>query len=231
MTFVIAHRGASRVAPENTIEAFARAKELGADWVELDVRRTRDGRLAVHHNARLGDGRALVEVESRDLPPEVPLLEDALEACSPMGVNIEIKSGPAEPDHDPSQAVAEKVAALVVRWRGLEGILVSSFDRDAIDRVKRIEPSVSTGLLALDVSDIQGTVSWLRKEGHDALNPVAPAVDAALVRAARGVGLAVYTWTVDDPDRIAELARLGIDGIITNVPDVARPVVDAIALH
>src|SRR3954453_22244315 len=69
---VIAHRGASAAFPENTVEAFEGASRLGADWVELDVRRTADGLLAVHHDARLGGGRAVVELPASALPASVP---------------------------------------------------------------------------------------------------------------------------------------------------------------
>ena len=69
MTTVIAHRGASNAFPENTVAAFRGAHEMGADMVELDVRRTADGRLAIHHDAHLPDGRAICDVASGDLPP------------------------------------------------------------------------------------------------------------------------------------------------------------------
>jgi glycerophosphoryl diester phosphodiesterase len=78
---IFAHRGASAVERENTVAAFAAAVAMGADGVELDVRRTADGALAVHHDAHLADGRLLVEVAAGDLPSEVPSLVEALAAC------------------------------------------------------------------------------------------------------------------------------------------------------
>src|SRR5262245_27082175 len=92
---VIAHRGASRAAPENTLEAFRLARSLGADAVELDVRRTRDGALAVHHDARLPDGQSVVDLSAAELPRSVPLLDAALDACAGMWVNVEIKNDPS----------------------------------------------------------------------------------------------------------------------------------------
>src|SRR5262245_26247516 len=100
-TLVIAHRGASAAFPETTVEAFEAAGRLGADWVELDVRRTADGLLAVHHDARLGDGRALVELSRSALPAAVPDLGEALAACDGLGVNVEIKNAASDPDFDP----------------------------------------------------------------------------------------------------------------------------------
>lgn len=87
MALVVAHRGASAAHPPgNTLEAFRAAIALGADWVELDVRPTADGRLAVQHDAELADGRTIAAVDAAALPGWVPLLDAALDACAGMGV-------------------------------------------------------------------------------------------------------------------------------------------------
>src|SRR4029078_7765283 len=96
-TAIIAHRGASADYPENTVEAFRAAGPLGANWVELDVRRTADGAPAVHHDAQLRAGRAIVGAAAADLPESVPSLAQALDACRPLGVNVEIKNSPHDP--------------------------------------------------------------------------------------------------------------------------------------
>src|SRR3978361_1370580 len=93
-TAIIAHRGASADYPENTVAAFRAAGALGANWVELDVRRTADGALAVHHDAHLGDGRASGEAAAAALPETGPSLAEALAAGDPLGVNVEIKNSP-----------------------------------------------------------------------------------------------------------------------------------------
>src|SRR6059058_2896862 len=124
-TEIIAHRGASGAHAENTIEAFRAAGPLGATWVELDVRRTADGRLAVHHDAHLPDGRAIVEAMSGDLPSTVPSLAGALAACAPLGVNVEIKNSPNDVDFDPAAAVVEQVVTDIAQCS--HPILVSSF--------------------------------------------------------------------------------------------------------
>ena len=100
VTLVVAHRGASAAALENTVEAFCRARDLGADWVELDVRRTADGVAVVHHDAHLPDGRRIGGLHAVDLPSHVPGLAEALEACDGMGVVVEIKNLPDDPDFD-----------------------------------------------------------------------------------------------------------------------------------
>ncbi|HEX2851454.1 MAG TPA: glycerophosphodiester phosphodiesterase [Acidimicrobiales bacterium] len=215
------HRGASRAKPENTVEAFLEAARLGADGVELDVRRTRDGALAVHHDAALGDGRLIVETDAGDLPPAVPFLGQALDACAGMLVNIEIKNVQIDPDYDPDETVAAGVAALV-RERSLhDRVIVSSFSLAAIDRIADLDADIRRGWLVWSGADQRKAVDLAAEHGHHAVHPYHEVVDDALVDAAHAAGLAVNTWTVDDPDRIRWLVGLGVDAVITNVPDVA----------
>ena len=88
-TQVIAHRGASRAEMENTVAAFRRAVRMGAQSAELDVRRTADGVLVVHHNPTLEDSRVLATLRFDELPEHVCTLDEALDACAPMWVNVE----------------------------------------------------------------------------------------------------------------------------------------------
>ena len=222
--FIIAHRGAAVPVshPENTIAAFRRARSVSADWVELDVRRTADGATAIHHDAHLADGRLIVTLERKALPPHVPDLAQALAACAGMGVNIEIKNLAIDPDYDPTQALSQVVVDAVHRADPPVSVLVSSFDIDAIDRVHDLAPSLPTALLTFGIDDPLAVVEECASRGHRALHPYDPTVDAALVAAAHARGLAVNVWTVDRPDRIVALAALGVDGICTNVPDLAR---------
>jgi glycerophosphoryl diester phosphodiesterase len=222
VTLVVAHRGASAELPENTVEAFRGALERGADWVELDVRRTGDGKLAVHHDARLPDGRVIVELSAAELPASVPDLVVALDACEPLGVNVEIKNLPGDPDFDPACGLAQQVAAIVATR--VQPILVSSFHAETLEVLRDIEPSIATALLTFALHEPERTVDAVAGAGHSALNPFDATVDAALVALCHDRGLGVNVWTVDDPGRIAELASLGVDGIVTNVPDVARAV-------
>jgi glycerophosphoryl diester phosphodiesterase len=223
---VIAHRGASAAEPENTLAAFRAAKTLGADWVELDVRRTADGTLAVHHDERLTDGRALVDLDRAALPSEVAVLSDALDACAGMGVNIEIKNWPDDADFDPDRRLADAVVALVASRGDRARVLVSCFDLATADRVHALDPGIETAWLTARVDEPAVAADRCVRHGHVALHPWAPLVDAALVDACHAVGVRVNTWTVDDPGWMARLADMGIDGIVTNVPDVARSVLD-----
>ena len=215
---VLAHRGASATRPENTLEAFAEARRQGADGVELDVRRTGDGALVVVHDSFIGD-RAVAACTVAELPPSVPLLEEALDACDGLVVNVEIKNIPTQPGWDPEEGVAARVASLVA---GLgDRIVVSAFTVATIDAVKVAEPDVPTALLTLPGYDQAAAAAMAADRGHEGLHPEDPAVDASVVSIAHELGLAVRVWTVDDPARLRQLAAFGVDAIITNTPAAA----------
>jgi glycerophosphoryl diester phosphodiesterase len=226
VTNVIAHRGASEAAPENTVEAFRLAAELGADWVELDARLSADGVVVVHHDAHLADGRMLVDLTLDEMPDSVPSLAEALEACEGMGVNIEIKNLPDDPDYDADHAVVDAVAGLAQAYLGPERTLISSFNMDSVDRMHRVDPSLPCAWLFFQMTDPTSAVDRAVAHEMAAIHPFDNLVDAAMVRRAHDVGLAVNVWTVDDAQRMAALIEMGVDGICTNVPDVARSVVD-----
>ena len=227
MTLVIAHRGASVAARENTLEAFKLAREQGADWVELDVRRTADGMAIVHHDAHLDDGRMIVDLDADELPHYVPSLAEALEACEGMGVNLEIKNLPSDPDFDADHLVADAVAGLIVAYLGPGRAMVSSFNVDAVDAVAVVDPSIPRALATEFLSPAQA-VERAVAHGMVALHPFEAMVDAAFVRRAHEAGLALSPWTVNDGERMVDLIQMGVDGIHTDVPDVARTVVDLI---
>lgn len=208
---VIAHRGASRQEPENSLAAFEAAVALGADGVELDVRATSDGALAVVHDLVLADGRPVAATAATDLPPGVCLLADALLACGPLLVNVEIKAdGPAG-----GVPLAAPVLEVVGAWGGR--VLLSSFDPATVDECRRLDPSVPTAQLTfLPDRPVTELVAWVAERGHGAWHPHHATLEPATVAAAHAAELTVNTWTVDDPARIAVLADWGVDGIVTN---------------
>jgi glycerophosphoryl diester phosphodiesterase len=226
---IIAHRGAAVPGshPENTVAAFRRARAVGSDWVELDVRRTADAKTAIHHDPHLADGRLIVALRRDELPAGVPDLDEALAACIGMGVNVEIKNFAHEPDFDAAHWLSQAVVEATRRADPPVSVLVSSFNIEAIDRVHALAPTLPTALLTYALEDPHATVARCAASGHRALHPYDATVDRALVDAAHERGLAVNVWTVDAPDRIAALVAMGVDGICTNVPDIARSVLDA----
>jgi glycerophosphoryl diester phosphodiesterase len=219
VTSIIAHRGASALETENTVAAMARAGELGADGVELDVRRTGDDQLVVHHDPRLADGSVIRELRAAELPDQVPTLDAALDACAGMFVNIEIKNDPDEPDFDASDWLARRVCVALSRRGGGPRWLISSFRLETVGACRRAYPDLRTAWLvsSLDEEVVARTVAG----GHLAVHPCVASLDQPSLRLAHAAGLAVNPWTCDDPARIRELIAWGVDGICTNVPDVA----------
>ncbi|HSG79679.1 MAG TPA: glycerophosphodiester phosphodiesterase [Acidimicrobiia bacterium] len=221
--WIIAHRGAGLRHRENTLEAFAAAGGLGADAVELDVRRTADGVLVVHHDASVPGFGLLVDHAFDDVRASlawVPTLSEALAACDPLWVNVEIKNSPFEPDWDPEDTVAATIGALVPH-----GTLVSSFNPATVERARASGP-VRTGYLVFEGMDpadfLDAAVS--HDTLHVAVADLPPGKDREIVAAASERGLPVIVYTTDEPDEIERFAAAGVAGVITNAPDVAAAV-------
>ena len=196
---LFAHRGASATHPENTVEAFRAAVAAGADGVELDVWAHADGRLLVHH----------VELPPGLVPASVPTLDEALDACGDLVVNVEVKRAPAA-------AVLDGL-----RDRRRDRLLLSSFDAALMDEVRRLDPAMPTAQLTMRPVTAR-TIARCAAAGHVALHPHQLSVTARLVARCHDAGLAVNTWTVDDPGRLRQLAAWGVDGVCVNDPAAAR---------
>lgn len=227
MTLVFAHRGSGPRGPaaENTLAAFEAAGSLGADGVELDVRRSADGHLVVHHDAVLADGRPLCELAAVELPSSIPSLEEALGACGALAVNVEVKNHEADPDFDPSEHVARATARLLAARQaaGRGGpLVVSSFARAALIAVREVAGELETAWLYGPEPPRADPVVVAAEGGLAGLHPFDTLVDASSVAAAHAVGLAVRVWTVDDPARLVELGSLGVDAVVTNDVGAAR---------
>jgi glycerophosphoryl diester phosphodiesterase len=224
---VLGHRGAPHRAPENTIAAFRAAVDLGADGIELDVHRTADGALVVHHDAEVDGFGLIVDADLgslRSARPDVPTLSATLDACVGMRlVNIEMKCASWDPDPDPERIVARGVAAEIAARGDYATTVVSSFDLAMIDDLRVIDGAITTGWL-VHGRDPEALVTIARDRGHRWLHPDWGNLDAnleATVRAAHDAGVLLDTWTVDDPDAIRRFAAAGVDALITNTPDVA----------
>lgn len=220
---VLAHRGASRAERENTLAAFRRAGEMGAHSVELDVRRTSDGVLVVHHNPHLADERLVAQLTHADLPQHVPTLGEALDACADMWVNVEIKNDPSELDFDPTESIADETIAHLMARDDDARWLISCFRMETIDRCRALAPHIATAFLCVEAPD--DIADTLVNKGHLALHPWVKTLTRHTVDACHAAGVRVNTWTCDDPARMVELVEWGVDGICTNVPDIALAVI------
>jgi glycerophosphoryl diester phosphodiesterase len=232
---VLAHRGACRLERENTVAAFARAADLGADGVELDVHRTADGRLVVHHDAVAPGLGVLAERTCDDIRralPWVPTLPEALDSCAGLLVNVEVKNLPGDADYDPDDRAASAVVELLHQRDGRDDVLVSSFNLESIGRVRLLDPAIPTGFLTLVGFDPLDGVSVAHDHGHVAVHPDVRSLPRRLAEVVAGraheLEMDVNVWTVNSPDEMRRLAAAGVDSIITDVPDVAREVLDAL---
>ncbi len=214
-----AHRGSPDPASgirENTLEAFFRARLLGAQGVELDVRRTADGALALHHDAEIRGFGPVHEVEADSLPASVAFLPAALEACVGLDINIELKNLPSEPGFDPTERMAREVAELVVAADRVSTVVVSSFWPASLSAVREVDPDLTTGLLVAPWFDPAAAVPVALEHGCGAFHPHASLVDEALMTEAGRAGLSVAAWTVNDPEQLDVLAALGVGTVITD---------------
>jgi glycerophosphoryl diester phosphodiesterase len=228
---VIAHRGAAASAPENTMAAVEKALEQGADFVEIDVQETADGEVVVAHDS---DFMKVAKVPTKvweatwaDLQeidigswfaPEyagerVPRLSDVLARAKGRGrVTIELKYY----GHD--RQLEQRVIDQVVGMDAIEDVIVMSLSYEGVQKFRRLRPGWTVGLLAAKA------IGDLTTLDADFLAVNTGIATRAFVRRAHARGKEVFVWTVDDPVRMFQLMNLGVDGIITNRPDLAREV-------
>ena len=224
---VIAHRGASARAPENTLAAFELAARLGADAIELDAQRCASGEVVVLHDDTLArtTGRVGLLRETawnvlRTLDAgrgeRIPLLAEVLAQTPPtLLVNVELKCDDLD-DRGLTAATLRVIAA----GGAEERVLLSSFNPLCLFRARTLAPRLPRALL------FERSAPWpLRRAlaagplGAVALHPQAVLASEAAVRGWRARGYAVAAWTVDDVEQARRLWRWGATGIITNVPD------------
>jgi len=216
VTLLLGHRGMGAGPGENTLASFSEAVRLGADGVELDVRRTADGALVLHHDPVLPGLGPVAELTVEDLPAEVPLLEPALDLLAGHFVNIEVKNLPHEPGFDPEELTGRQVVALLAERSFRDNVIVSSFSASTLEAVAASGPEVPTGFLTTAGYDQARALARVVDQGWSALHPQHEAVTPELVRAARRQGVAVNTWTVNDPARALELRAMGVGAVITD---------------
>jgi glycerophosphoryl diester phosphodiesterase len=213
----------------NSRASFERVRTLGCTGVELDVRRTHDGALAVVHDAILPDGRDVATTPAAELPDSIPLLEEILDALSGIQVNVEIKNHRTDPHWDPGQRTAKQVVAMVAARGHSDDVLVSCFGPECLTEVRGLDPRLPTAQLLLSRRPTPDLLDAVVADGHEIVHPYDTMVDAAFMTEARARGLRVHAWTAEDdsPERLAALITLGIEGLITGAPEVALDLIRA----
>jgi glycerophosphoryl diester phosphodiesterase len=212
--FILGHLG-------NTLEALDLVRASGVDGVEFDVRRCEDGALVLHHDAVIEGLGAITRLSRDRLPASLPLLEDALETCEGLIVNIEVKNLPIDPDTDPTEQLAMDVANMVT-GRGLEeSVIVSSFTGSALDAVRACNRRIRTGQLTLRSWNEIALLEEASAKGHSALHPHRKGVTPGLVDLAHSRQMWIVPWAVDTAEDIAGATAEGVDGLITDDPELA----------
>lgn len=235
---IIAHRGASKQAPENTMTAFQKALELRAGGIELDVHLSRDGFLVVTHDETLertsnGKGKVgdktLDELKSLDFgswfshefrDERIPTLDEVLWLISGWDglLNIEIKNGPVF-----YPGIEKAVADAVVRYNRTNRTIVSSFNHYSLVEIRKYNPEIKTAPLYM--AGIFEPWEYARRMGAAAIHPIFYNIVPEVMKGCKENNIMVNPFTVDDPEHIRAIACAGVDGIITNVPDIALKIV------
>lgn len=243
---VWAHRGASAYAPENSLEAFALAIQMGADGIELDIYETADAKLVIHHDndiKRMTNGIE-AKIQETDFDTlrtynfngtwgdqygfvKIPALNEVLDLFRPtdMTINIELKEGSVNYLREIDRAVRE--------FGMEEKILYSSFDHVKLARMKEINPNVKTGALYADAL-IHQPWAYAKMADFTALHPAYSQLyrfrehGIEFVKEAHEAGIQVNPWTANKEGIIRRLATWGVDHIITDVPDVALRIVNEV---
>jgi glycerophosphoryl diester phosphodiesterase len=235
--FIVAHRGASTYAPENTLAAFRMAAEQGADSIELDAKLSADGQIVVIHDQTLerttnGSGKVisqtLAELKAWDAGSffsdqfkgePIPTLEEVFEAVAGrLLINVELTNYSS-----PADGLVEKVCGLVKKLALEERVLFSSFLPTNLQTAQRILPEVPVAILAMP-----GWRGWLARSlpflrtSPEWVHPYFEDASASYITNQHRFSRKVNVWTVDDPVEMVALLKDGVDGLITDDPIAAR---------
>lgn len=243
MTLVVAHRGAAAVAPENTMEAYRRAVEMGADAIELDVQLSADGEMVLMHDEtvdrttdltgsiasmtleqlRAADAGFRFEAPDGTFPFRgnglmIPTLGEVLEWLPDgTGLVVEVKA---------RAATAPVIAALrSSRVRAAGALSLISFEEVIIDEARALDPEIPTGYLLVPSQPIEEALVYAVEHGHAAVHPYEGDLGldpGGILSLATAYGRLIGCYVVNDPVRMQQLAALGLWGFVTDAPDVGR---------
>lgn len=245
---VISHRGANKLAPQNTIPAFEKSLEIGVDGFETDVHMSSDGVPVVCHNYTIdetsnGQGKisemTLEQLRSYDFGSyfdekykgtPLPTLEEFLTLCETADIeimNIELKT-----PLDGEKGIVEKTISAVKEHGLFDKLLISSFSPELLVECKRIDPKCKTGFLYSPDRKICyekmifGYLDFAKEIGADYLHPHFSMVTKHYVKKLHANGIGVNPWTVDKENIALRMLRCGVDGIITDVPDMINSIIE-----
>tara|TARA_B100000686_G_C16780192_1_gene971298 strand:- start:1947 stop:2642 length:696 start_codon:yes stop_codon:yes gene_type:complete len=226
MTQIYAHRGASKIFPENSLEAFEHAETLGSGWIELDVWLSKDGILTVHHDQKLETGEIITESDYSGFPENVPTLQDVLNSTKEIGINVEVKTQDNYALDSQTRRLIDELSQLLQSEGRSRDFLVSSFNSKCLSYFRDVSPATPVGILIWELrEDWDLLLTEVINSDFQAIHPANSLVTRNLIAACKQKEIDINVWTVNDEDRMEELIDFGVDGIITDVPDVALGVV------
>lgn len=232
---IYGHRGASQYAPENTLASYNRAIEMGADGIEIDVHKSKDGHLIVCHDERVdrttnGQGYIkdliLKEIKSLDAGSwfskefsgeKIPLLEEVLEFVKDKDIllNIELKNGPIFYD-----GIEDELIRLVRVFNLVENTIISSFNHYSLSYIKNIDKQFKTGILY--IAGMIDPWEYAKKVGASYIHPLYLTINEEVVLESQNNGVKVNSFTVNTEKEIELMKSFKVDGIITDCPDICK---------
>lgn len=244
MPLIIAHRGANKYAPQNTLPAFSKAVKLSADGIETDVHLSKDGEIVICHNYTIdatSNGKGLIddmtlsELRGFDFGAYfsenykgtlIPTLSELLEIVKNMTlINIEIK--PPKKSND----LVKRTLCEIHKFGIEKNVIVSCFDPECIRLSKELDPEIRTGFL-YETGDLAdevrkyGIAKYCKELKADAAHPEKVLITKEEVDELHKAGMAVNPWTVNEYNEIVTLTKMGCDALITNVPDFCRNILE-----
>ncbi|MHA1819177.1 MAG: glycerophosphodiester phosphodiesterase [Promethearchaeota archaeon] len=223
---VFAHRGLSAKYPENTLLAYEKAIEVGADYVEIDVRITKDDKMIIYHNndlySLIGKKKKIKKVKFDKLRcldlgmgQRMPTLEEVFELCKDkIGVQLDVKD----------DGLIERILEVVDQYDMASQVFLSDFNHKEIGILKNLRPEITGGIIVPnnDISKLSMEeynelfISEAKKYSADAIHPQFKYVNKELIKMGHSEGIMVNAWTADLPNIWVDLINLGVDGIFTN---------------
>ncbi len=231
------HRGASKYAPENTFSSYIKAVEMGADGIEIDVHKSKDGHLIVCHDEKVdrttnGKGfikdLSLKEIKALDagswfskdfIGEKVPLLEEVLEFVKKEDIllNIEVKNGPIFYDK-----IEEDVINVVKAYDLVEQTIISSFNHYSLAYIKNIAKEFKTGILY--IAGMLEPWEYAKSVGASAIHPLFLTINKEVVKQCQQNGIKVNPFTVNGEEELKLMKLFNVDGVITDCPDICKKI-------
>jgi len=220
---IIAHRGASNIAPENTLKAFQKAIDLGADFIEFDVHLSKDNEIVIMHDANTfrttGHKGLIKEMTLRELKElecgqgeKIPTLQELIEICKgKINLQLEIKA----------KGMAKKIVHILRDADLITSTLISSFKHDQLLEIQKLEPDLKLAALIVGIKK-RKTIKKAIKNNFHAIHPLYKFVNKKFIEKAHENNLKINVWTVDSKIQMKKLLEMGVDGIITNDIEVAK---------